>query len=62
MSTLIRLALVALVLTSAVGSAAIARPANNYGWVDKSDPHGGFAPNSPQGQRAYLDYQSEHGN
>jgi hypothetical protein len=53
--------IVALVLTSAAG-AAIARPAANYGWVDKSDPHGGFAPNSPEGQRAYLDYQSEHGN
>ena len=45
MSTLIRSVLVALVLTSAAG-AATARPANNYGWVDKSEPNGGFAPNS----------------
>jgi hypothetical protein len=29
---------------------------------DRSDPYGGYAPNSPEGVRAFWDYQSSHGN
>jgi hypothetical protein len=60
MSTLIRSALIALVLTSA--SAAIAAPANDGGWTDMSKPYGGYAPNSQEGNRAFWDYQGRHGN
>ena len=60
MSTIIRSALVALVLVSA--SAAMAQPARNYGWTDLSKPHGGYDPNSQEGNRAFWDYQSSHGN
>lgn len=56
MSTIIRSALVALVLTSA--SAAMARPGD---FVDQSRPDGGYAPNSQEGVRAFWDYQSRRG-
>jgi hypothetical protein len=60
MSTLLRSALIALVLTGT--TAVVAAPAHNYGWRDWSKPYGGFDPNSQEGQRAYWDYQSQHGN
>jgi hypothetical protein len=56
MSTIIRSAFVALILTSA--SAAMAQDSK---WVDKSQPHGGYAPNSQEGNRAFWDYQGQHG-
>ena len=59
MSTVIRSALIALVLTSA--SAAIARPANNSTLIDQSSPYGGFAANSQEGVRAFWDYQARRG-
>jgi hypothetical protein len=57
MSTIIRSALIALVLTSA--TASIAAPSFT---PDTSKPNGGFDPNSAQGNRAFWDYQSQHGN
>jgi hypothetical protein len=60
MSTLIRSALIALVLASGA-SAAMARPVHDNQFVDKSDPYGGYNPTRPQGARAFWDYQSEHG-
>lgn len=61
MSTLIRSALVALVLTSA--SATIASAASvGSNWTDESKQYGGHSPNSPEGNRAFWDYQSRHGN
>ena len=60
MSTLVRSALVALVVMSA-STAAMARPAHNNGWTDSSDPYGGYAPNSPEGNRAFWDYIGRHG-
>jgi hypothetical protein len=66
MSTLTRAALIALSLASVVAtteaSAAPARDANNYQWTDKSDPYGGYDPNSAKGNRALWDYQGRHGN
>jgi hypothetical protein len=58
MSTIIRSALIALVLTST--SAAIAAPAGT--WTDETKQHGGYDPNSAQGNRAFWDYQGRHGN
>jgi hypothetical protein len=60
MSIFIRSALIALVLVSA--PAAMARPAHTSQFTDRSDPSGGYDPNSPQGNRAFWDYQSQHGN
>jgi hypothetical protein len=39
-------------------SQAIARPTS---WTDMSDPYGGHAPNSQEGNRAFWDYQGRHG-
>ena len=62
MSTLVRPALMALVLASGVlassGSATMAQPARDPNWTDLSKPHGGYPPNSPQGNRAFWDYQN----
>jgi hypothetical protein len=55
MSTIIRSALIALVLTSA--TASIAAPVRT---PDTSNPYGGFAPNSTEGARAFWEYQSQH--
>jgi hypothetical protein len=57
MSTIVRSALIALVLTSA--SAAIARPATSL--ADQSSPTGGFSANSQEGARAFWDYQTRRG-
>ena len=65
MSTIIRSALVALVLTSAslaTLSAASAAPVRDLQFSDNRDPFGGYNPNSQEGARAYWDYQSQHGN
>ena len=66
MSTLTRAALIALTLVSVAAtteaSAAKARPAHTSQWVDKSDPYGGYDPNSAKGNRALWDYHSRHGN
>ena len=59
MSTMIRLGLLALVLTSA--SAATARPAFNASWTDMSQAYGGFAPDSQEGMRAFWDKSARHG-
>lgn len=56
MSTVIRSALIALVLTSA--SAAIARPVAHSPLIDQSQPYGGFAPDSQEGNRAFWDRQA----
>jgi hypothetical protein len=56
MSTLIRSALIAVVLATA--TAATAAPH----FSDNRDPNGGYDPNSPQGVRAWLDYRQQHGN
>ena len=61
MSTLIRSALIALALATSV-SAAMAQTARDPNWVSKSDPYGGYNPNSPEGNRAFWDYQNRHGN
>jgi hypothetical protein len=63
MTKLILSAIVAtLFLTTA--SATMARPIHDRGPVhdpefnDLNDPNGGYAPNSPDGVRAYWDYQN----
>jgi hypothetical protein len=61
MSTLIRTALAALMIISGA-SAGIAAPARDSGFTDMSQPYGGYDPNSPQGNRAFWDYQSRQGN
>ena len=58
MSTIIRSALVALVLTSASAGLAVARPASDAQRTDRSDVYGGFNPNSQEGQRAFWDSQA----
>ena len=58
MSTLIRSALVALVLTGA--TAAMAQPSRYL--PDQSKPSGGFSLNSQEGNRAFWDYQARRGN
>jgi|EndMetStandDraft_4_1072995.scaffolds.fasta_scaffold1489615_1 hypothetical protein len=58
MSMLIRSALVALVLAGA--SSAMAAP--DYNFRDTTKPYGGYNPNSPEGNRAFWDYQGQHGN
>ena len=60
MSTILRSALVALVLTSA--SAAMAAPAQDTSFTDQSQLYGGHAPNSQDGIRAFWDNQARHGN
>ena len=65
MSTIIRSAIVGLVLTSAsvAGlSAASSAPVRDSQFSDNRDPFAGNNPNSPEGARAYWDYQSQHGN
>ena len=60
MSTLIRSALIALVLATGA-SAAMAQPVHDRDWVDLSKRHGGYNPNSPEGNRAFWDYQNRMG-
>ncbi len=60
MSNIIRTGLVALIVLTGA-SAAMAAPARDSGFVDQSKPFGGYDPNSQQGARAWLDYQSQHG-
>jgi hypothetical protein len=52
-----------LIATVVVGAAtgASARPARSITWIDQSQPYGGFDPNSPEGNRAFWDYQGRHG-
>ena len=57
MSTIIRSALVALVLTSA----SVAMAQSRY-VPDQSKPYGGYAPYSQEGNRAFWDYQARRGN
>ena len=59
MSTLIRSALVALVLTSA--SAAMAAPSDNRTWTDRSQAYGGHDADSQEGARAFWEYQTRRG-
>jgi hypothetical protein len=61
MSTLIRSALVALVLTSASAGLAVARPAVDPQFTDQADQYGGFNPNSQEGNRAFWENQTRHG-
>ncbi len=60
MTTLLRSALVILAILSGA-STTMAAPRDSA-FVDQTDPHGGYAPNSPEGTRAFWDYQSRHGN
>ena len=60
MSTLIRSALIALVLVGGA-SAASARPVNGLALTDQSDAFGGFSPNSQEGARAFWDNQARRG-
>ena len=65
MSTLFRSALLALALTSAsVAAVPVANAASvrDPHFSDNRDPYGGYSPNSPQGNRAFWDYQSQYGN
>lgn len=55
MSKLIFSALLAAVLFT--GTA----PAMARSFTDMSKPHGGFAPDSPEGQRAFWDYRARQG-
>jgi hypothetical protein len=59
MSKLIRLAVVALVLTGA--TEAMARNRYDPYWTDMSKPCGGYACNSEDGTRAFWDYQTNEG-
>jgi hypothetical protein len=68
MSTVIRSALIAVVLLTSISGASAstsghgsARAIYNTYWTDKSDPYDGFDANSSQGNRAFWDYQSQHG-
>jgi len=61
MSTLIRSALVALVLTGA-SAAAMAAPAKNAGLSDNSKPNSAYDLNSPEDARAFWDNQASRGN
>jgi hypothetical protein len=54
MSTIIRSALIALVLTGATASIAAPRT------PDLSKPYAGYDPDSTQGARAFWEYQSQH--
>jgi hypothetical protein len=61
--------LAALLLTgvSVTGAEAVTRQrsdsaaVHNPHWTDLSDPYGGYSPNSPQGNRAFWDYQARQG-
>lgn len=44
-------------VTRQSGDAAV----HNPHWTDLSDPYGGHSPNSPQGNRAFWDYQARQG-
>ncbi|WP_088347509.1 MULTISPECIES: hypothetical protein [Rhodomicrobium] len=59
MSKLIRLALVAMVVTGASG--AMARNRADQNWVDMSKQCGGFSCDSQQGSRAFWATESSHG-
>jgi len=59
MNTLIRSALVALVLSTAA-SAAMAAPVRDL--IDSAKPASAYDLNSPQGARAFWDNQARHGN
>lgn len=58
MSTIVRLVLLAFVLTGA--TAATANPAPKSSVPDRSKPYGGFDPNSQEGQRAFWDKMTRH--
>ena len=59
MSTLIRLTLLALVVSSA--SAATARPSFQPSLIDRSQAYGGFDPDSQEGQRVFWDNMTRRG-
>jgi hypothetical protein len=71
MTNLTRFALVAGALLIGASS-AIAAPANRFdnsaravqsrASSNGADPYAGHNPNSPEGNRAYWDYQGRHGN
>lgn len=66
MTKFTRLALVATVLLTGATS-AIAQTAGRADFragaaASESDPYAGHNPNSPEGNRAYWDYQGRHGN
>ena len=47
------------VLTGATGASA--RPARSSDWIDQSQPYGGVAPNSSEGNRTFWDYEARQG-
>ena len=59
MSKLIRMAVIAMVLTGA--TEAMARNQYDPNWVDHSKPCGGYSCNSQHGSRAFWDYMEENG-
>ena len=59
MTTLFRSAIVIVVFLSGA-SATMAAPRDSQ-FIDQSQPYGGFAPDSPEGTRAFWDYQSRRG-
>ena len=72
MTKLIQPAVVAAVLLALASSAMAHTAAPSYGsaqttrnptpaWADMSKPYGGYDPNSPEGNRAFWDYQARHG-
>jgi hypothetical protein len=59
MTTLFRSAIVIVAILSSA-SATMAAPRSSQ-LIDQSQPYGGFDPNSPDGNRAFWDYQSRRG-
>lgn len=70
MTKLIQPAVVAAALLAGASSAMAqtaghshnaAEVAHNATWTDMSKPHGGYDPNSPEGNRAFWDYRARQG-
>jgi hypothetical protein len=72
MTRLTQFALVAAVLLTGAASAiaqtsdrsdrAARGASSNWSYSNEADPYNGHSPNSPEGNRAYWDYQGRHGN
>lgn len=48
-------------LSSVTDAAPRLRNSASNSWTDFSDPYGGYAPDSQEGNRAFWDYQTRHG-
>jgi hypothetical protein len=60
MTTLFRSAIVIVAILSSASATMAASRGSQL--IDQSQPYGGFDPNSPEGTRAFWDYQSRRGN